>query len=282
MNQHRWIWLAALLAAALATALAALRHTGGARDRLLPSPEDAVAQAIALLEADPMAAQRETQSAVRTAAVYAERGLIATAEACYALALQYHREDNPPAAEALYKRAIALRPDWNRPYVDLGGLLGRHTFGRNEEATEALKRAIEIDPEWARPYNILAIILRMENRLEEAEEAALTALRLDPEDIASNNNYGNLLLTQGRLEEAEQYYVKATELNPDHPKPYYNLACLHSLLGHPEAAIEYLRESIRRSSMLRGDSVFDPHLDAIRDHPEFQRLLYGEEESDSE
>lgn len=276
MKRHRWIWAIALCAAALATVLVAARHTSGIRARLLPPPDVAVAEAMALLQADPMAAQRDTQNAVRVAAVYAERGLIASAEACYVLALQYQREDNPPGAEALYKRAIALRSGWDWPYVALGDLLGRHTFGRTEEAKEYLRQAIDLNPQWTRPYSVLAIVLRMENRLDEAEAAALAALQLAPEDIAANNNYGNLLLAQGRLEESEQYYRKASELNPDHPKPYYNLACLYSLLGREEDAISHLREAIRRSSLLRGDAAIDPHLDAIRDHPEFQRMVYGE------
>jgi len=235
-----------------------------------------VAEAMALLQEDPGAWAGQTQSAVRIASVHVEQGAIRSAQAYFLLALQYRREANVSASEALYKRAIAVEPEWSWPYAGLGALLGRHTVGRSEEAIGALRKAIALDPGWGRPHNSLAVVLRIEGRYEEAEKEALAALRLAPDDVAAHNNYANLLVEQQRLDEAEGHYRRAIELEPTHPKPYFNLACLYSLLGRKAEAVVYLRDALERSPNLRTEAATDPDLDALREDPEFRRLLYGE------
>lgn len=57
----------------------------------------------------------------------------------------------------------------------------------------------------------------------------------------------------------------------------YNLACLESLTGEKEQAIEHLRQAIDRSERLRAFARQDSDLDAIRDDPAVQELLAGDE-----
>jgi len=275
MKHHLAIWLVTAAVLLSAASIAVVRQTGAFRERRTPPLEDLVDQALALLEADPAAWERETQSLVRAVATHVENGEIRSAAGYHILALQYRREDNISSAEALYKRAIAQEPDWSWPYAGLGTLLGRHCFGRAEEAIEALRKAIALDPAWGRPYNGLAVVLRIQGRLDEAEQAALEALRLEPDDIASHNNYANLLVAQERFEDAERHYHIASKLNPDHPKPYYNLACLHSLLGRKAEALRFLQQALKRSANLRGEAAVDPDLTLLHDEPEFRQLVYG-------
>jgi Flp pilus assembly protein TadD len=241
-----------------------------------PSPGERVAAAIALLEADPAAYLPETQTAVRDAAAAAAAGGVDTAEGWYVLALQYRREQNLESAEALYKRAIALRPDWSWPWTGLGVLLAQHSYGREDEAKEALHAAMALDPEDGRPCNMLAVILRMEGDYEGAEEMARRAIALNPDDIAMHNNYANLMILLGRDDEAEKHYAIATELNPDHPKPWYNLACLRSLQGRHDEAVAFLEQAVALAPVLKGEVLHDPDLAALQDHPGFQRLVFGE------
>jgi hypothetical protein len=63
------------------------------------------------------------------------------------------------------------------------------------------------------------------------------------------------------------------EANPQYGGPLYNLACVESLAGHPQEAIEHLRTASERSprflELAREDSDFDP----IRAEPGFRELV---------
>lgn len=251
----------------------------GARQAVAPakSPPDLVAEAIRLLEGDPSSWLGGTRSAIRAAAVQVERGEAESAEGYYVLALQYMREHNANGAEALFKRAIAAKPDWAWPYVGLGNLLGGYMLERTDEAIAALQKAADLEPDWSRPHDNLAIILRIVGRYEEAEQEALRAIELEPGSVATQTNYANLLTAMGRMDEARQRYQKATEIDAKHPKPYYNLACLDSLEGNVEEAVGYLREAIRLASSLRVEARNDPDFDPIREAPAFRKLVYLEE-----
>ena len=277
MRKHVVIWSVVAVVLAGAVVVTVARRAQAPANALESAPEAAVAEALAALEMDPAAWQRSTQAALRAAAVYVEQGRVRTAEGYYVLAVQYQREQNLSGAEALYKRAIALAPDWSRPYDGLGNLLGRHSIGRMQEAKEALRKAIALAPDWSRPHNSLAVILRIEGKYAQAEAEALTALRLAPQDIGAHNNYANLLVTLDRYEEAKEHYRVAIQLEPKHPKPYYNLACLFALQGRNDEALANLQEAIKREPLLRRNAADDEDLDPLHDDPRFARMVMGEE-----
>lgn len=275
MQPVRVAWkiaLAALLAAA--AVLVCRQWPGRAPSPGAAAPGDRVARALDLLAEDPAAWRDDTRSAVRIAAAAAEEHGLDDAGALYVTAVQLQREGSPSAAEALYRRAAMMSPDWSWPHASLGSLVARAP-DRLEEAAEELRRAIALEPDWARPHNSLAVVLRMQERWPEAEEHALRALELDPDDIAAHNNYANLLVQLGRLAEAEEHYLAAHELDPENPKPAYNLACLYALGGMNEKALEWLPLATRRSDALRREALLDPDLAALRDTPGFQEALGG-------
>lgn len=276
MRNHVVIWSIAAVTLLCAAAVVVLRQAFFSTVPREPAPEALVSEAITRLAEDQAAWQPETQQAVRAAASVVEEGKVRTAEAYYVLAVQYKRERDLSDAEALFKRAIALRPEWSWPYAGLGTLLGQHTYGRLGEAEQVLRKAIELAPEWGRPHNILAVVLRMQDRLEEAEKEARTALRLAPRDIAAHNNFANLLVELERYGEAEEHYRKAISLNPQHPKPYYNIACLYSIQGQKTHALEYLEQALRKADVLRWDAAHDPDFEPLRDAPRFKELVHGD------
>lgn len=274
MKHHLALWAVALIAVLLASVVYLSRQTRARSSSLPDDPEAVIALALELLDSDVNAIRPETQNAIRAGAVVAEDGRVTSAQGAYILGRQYERERNFQRAEGLYKKAIALYPEWSLPYTSLASLLGLHSFGRVEEAKEALRKAIELDPEFGRPYGILGIILRAEGRFEEALEPAQMALKYMPDDISSLNNYANLLLDLKRFDEAEDYFRRAISRFPEHPTPYYNLACLHALLGKKQEALENLREAFQRTDALRYEALDDPDLASLHDDPEFQNLVH--------
>lgn len=274
MKHHLFLWSIALIAVLLASVVYMSRQTRAQAGFLSENPEAVIARALDLLETDVNAIRPDTQNAIRAGAVVAEEGLVTSAEGAFILGRQYERERNFQRAEGLFKKAIALHPDWSLPYTSLASLLGLHSFGRVDEAKEALRKAIELDPEFGRPYGILGIILRAEGRFEEALEPAQMALKYMPNDISSLNNYANLLLDMKRYEEAEDYFRRAIGKFPEHPTPYYNLACLYALVGKREQALENLQEAFQRTDALRYEALNDADLASLHDDPEFLRLVH--------
>ena len=74
---------------------------------------------------------------------------------------------------------------------------------------------------------------------------------------------------EGYIEQAKQLI----EAHPEYGSALYNLACVESLAGRKEDAIEHLRIAIERwprsKELAPGDSDFD----AIRDEPGFKELI---------
>jgi Flp pilus assembly protein TadD len=273
MKSHLLLWLVTLVVVLMASLVYLSRNSDARAPDPAEDPDALTARAIALLEQDVNVLQHQTQAAIREAAIFVERGTVSSAHGAYLLALQYKREQNFQGAEALFKRAIALDPEWSWPYAGLGNLLGRHSFLRTEEAMEVLRKSVELDPEWGRPYNIMAVILRAQGYFEEARVEAELALKYMPNELSPLNNYANLLVDLERFEEAETYFARAIESNPEHPKPYYNLACLHSLRGHTEEALVNLKEAFERSDLLRREAIDDADLAPLRNNAEFQALV---------
>lgn len=113
MRRYGRIWVVVGVMLACVAAVVMLRQCTRPNPCSLPLPETLVQDAVALLRTDPSAWLPQTQRAVRSAAVLVEQGLVTSAEGCFVLAAQYQREENFAGAEGLYKRAIALRPDWS-------------------------------------------------------------------------------------------------------------------------------------------------------------------------
>ncbi len=67
---------------------------------------------------------------------------------------------------------------------------------------------------------------------------------------------------------------ESIEANPQYGMPLYNLACVESLAGHPQDAIEHLRMAIEASpDPFRGLAREDSDFDGIRDEPGFRELI---------
>jgi len=273
MKHHVIVWLIALSTVALASLVHITRQTTARTADDFSDPVAVAERAISLLDSDPNALREETQAAVRAAAVLADSGAISSPKGAYLLGRQYERENDFRAAEGLYKKAIALEPEWSWPYGSLGNLLVLHSIGRSEEAMSALQKCIKLDPTWGRPYSIMAVLLRAEKRYEEALVPAELALEYWPDSIVPLNNYANLLVDLKRYDEAEVYYRRAIESFPDHPKPYYNLACLYTLIDRKKDALANLDKAFQRSDSLRYEALDDLDFAALQGDPDFESLV---------
>lgn len=80
---------------------------------------------------------------------------------------------------------------------------------------------------------------------------------------------------EGRYREVAPHLREIVAENPQYPLLQYNLACLESLLGNEEAAIEHLGKAIEGWSNFANYAREDPDLAAVREQPGFKDIVGG-------
>jgi predicted Zn-dependent protease len=113
---------------------------------------------------------------------------------------QLDERGDEAGAEAAFRRALAIYPDYPTIQVLLGKLLLRK--GALDEALVHLRLAREQDPREFYTYDALAPVLELAGRPEEALEAYAAGARLYAGDFGFRFNHGRLLLSLDRVEEA--------------------------------------------------------------------------------
>ena len=94
------------------------------------------------------------------------------------------------------------------------------------------------------------------------------------------SNLARLYQTQGKYDKAEPLFVDALQIqiqalgerHPDTVNTLYNLACLSSLQGHLEEAIDRLADAVRRGwarALIFNDSDLFP----LEGDPRFESIL---------
>ena len=104
------------------------------------------------------------------------------------------------AADASFRRALELEPGNAKALRAVGGQA--MSFGRWDEAIDALNKAIERDPLGPNNYHQLGLILEAVSRDTEAESAFRKAIQLDPGGAGRHVSIGLILLLQGKPEAA--------------------------------------------------------------------------------
>jgi serine/threonine-protein kinase len=116
-------------------------------------------------------------------------------------------------AEAAYKKAIALRPDYWDGYNSLG--LFYDDQGRYDDAFKQLQHAIELTPDNATAYSNLGAAYVDSNdskNFPQAEAALKKSIELSP-SYGAYANLGDLFLIQNRFAEGASATEKALQMN---------------------------------------------------------------------
>jgi len=133
-------------------------------------------------------------------------------------------------------------------------------MGRLDEAEASYRRALEIKPDYAEAYSNKGTVLQDMGRLNEAEACCRRALQIKPEYAEAHYNLGNSLHGMGRLDEAEACYRRALRAKPDYEDAFGNL--LFALNYHPDKSGEEIFEAYREYDARFGlphQSAWLPH-----------------------
>jgi predicted Zn-dependent protease len=98
-------------------------------------------------------------------------------------------------------------------------------------------------------------------------------LKRHPDYIDVLRCQGELLSRTGRHSEAYEVDRHLVTLQPAHPVAHYNLACSLALLQQPREALNELRQALELGYHDIEHLETDTDLDALRDEPEYTRLL---------
>ena len=204
-------------------------------------------------------------------------GGLAEAHASRGLALSLR--ERYPEAVAEFDQAIACDSNLFEAHY----FYARACFaqGRLEEAARLFLRAAELKPDDFQALLVLTGVYRSLGREQEMRWAAREGIeRAERELILHPANprpayLGAVgLAALGEFSRAKEWAERALVIDPDDGLTKYNVACVCSLLGEHERAIDLLVDLLPNATPERKRWVeHDSDLDPIRTHPRFPEVL---------
>ncbi len=153
-------------------------------------------------------------------------------------------EEGVAKAQVAADKALALDDQLGEVYSSLAGI--KHQ-SRDFEGAEAMyRRALELNPNYATAYNWYGELLR--NSLGRSEEALALdrkAAELDPLSAYKIYGVGLDLASLGRFDEALVWYQRALEVDPGYPEAYIAIGVRYwSVSGRLDEAVVWLAKGI--------------------------------------
>ncbi len=162
--------------------------------------------------------------------------------------IAFARAGRKAEAEAEYRAALSLRPDYALAHSNLGCLFLQQE--KAEEAIVELREAIRLKPEMRGPYSHLGHALKQLGRFDEAIVAYRAELEYEPRSPSAYSNMGLAYQEKGDLFVAVAHYRKALGFDPDYAIGHSNLGIALLLQGNIEGAVAEQREAVRCDSTL--------------------------------
>ena len=138
-------------------------------------------------------------------------------------------------------------------------------------AMEDYNDGIDVDEEFAYIYLTRGKLHLKNGDKELAEEDFQKAIALDSASNVDARYYALHFL--GRDEEAAEIMDKIIEDDPYAPGEWYNKACLYSLMGRLDEAMDALKTSLEKGYRSLVHMEYDDDLNALRDREDYKALI---------
>lgn len=259
--------------------LAALGYADGVADvkegARLPDPKDKVAVYALITSAKAAAKAGRLPEAIAQmrAVVQQDPGIM---DAHIGLGDWLLRSQQPAAAVAAYKRALALKAD---DEVAFGKLVSAcRAAGDEREALRALdafRAGLDANPRNPQAWYQLAVQALELAQTKTAEDALLRALAVNPRLAHAHNALAALAFARGELDVAERRVQEALAITPQLPTARYNLGRVLEARGQLAQAIEMYqaelstnprhgRAHLRLAQILERQGDHAGHVDRLR------------------
>jgi serine/threonine protein kinase/tetratricopeptide (TPR) repeat protein len=162
------------------------------------------------------------------------------------LAAAYQKTGNPAAAEAAFRNAVSLRPNYWAVYSAFGTFYASQ--GRYEDAAERFRKAVQFAPLNYRGYSNLGGIYLYLGRYPEAVEELKQSIALRP-SVESYINLGTAYFYLRRYGEAEQILQQAVQIDDKDWLNWGNLAdTLYQIPSRSAEATRAYGKAIERAN----------------------------------
>ncbi|WMN12252.1 tetratricopeptide repeat protein [Marivirga salinae] len=161
----------------------------------------------------------------------------------------YENENFKEAAD-LFKKAIALDPEFSLAYAGLaetygiGYLRGFYTNFFADSAKKYAEKATVLGPKRAETWTALGTAFRCEGNYAEAKEKYQKALTFNPNYLLALANLADISIRQNRQVEAIRLYQKIIKSNPLNYKIFAGMGLTYLLLDMPSKSAAYLQKAI--------------------------------------
>ena len=152
--------------------------------------------------------------------------------------------------------------------------------GKMEKAAKLFEEACRVRPGdyqaksfLASAYEALGYEAKAENAYRESLVLLQKHLEHNPDDARALYLGANTLVKLGEREEGLKWAEKSLAIESNNPLLIYNLACIFSLVGEIEKAIDYFEQAINSGYTNYAWVKTDMDLDPLRSHPRFQALI---------
>lgn len=115
-------------------------------------------------------------------------------------------------ALALAESAISIDPEFDHAWSSK--CLAMIGLSRWQEAESSARTALELDADDETASNLLAHVLRIQNRLEESDDESMRRLARDPDNAFSFANAGWSALQRGDIKGAENHFKESLRIDP--------------------------------------------------------------------
>ena len=155
-----------------------------------------------------------------------------------------------------------------------------YTQGKYAKSVQLFERASEVNPDdYQAPLLLRQAMIGQGTPPEQVVEASIKALRnvekhieLHPDDVRALYLGATALMDLGNRAKALEWAGRALQLEPDDPNVGYNVACVYSLAGELDEALDHLERASGQGENLAWMES-DTDLDPLRDLPRFKELL---------
>jgi protein O-GlcNAc transferase len=171
---------------------------------------------------------------------------------------EFLEQDRLNDAEACYREALRISPDYAEGYITLGFVLAEQK--RYLEAENYLRQGLGIDPGMEDAFFILGTIDMARNKLDDAIDNFEQAVALRPNFLEALDQLGDLYRNQGLLKQAIDCCRQQLSIDPTLNRAYSNLLLVLQYdpdICQEEVFSEYLRFAERFEQPLK--AYWRPH-----------------------
>jgi adenylate cyclase len=152
--------------------------------------------------------------------------------------------------------------------------------GKWEKAIDLYEKAAVVQPQDYQSPLLVAQIYEDLGRMRDAEssrrrgiQVAESRLKLNPDDARALYMGANGLVALGEVEKGLEWARQARDFDRDDPMLLYNVACVLSLSGKVEEALDCLEQSVNSGLTERRWLERDSNLEPIRGNARYQALI---------